>query len=170
MDNLSKQCRKCKEVLSISFFSKEKRKKDGYSIYCKSCLKTYNKQVERRRDIRDEAIRSAEGISARYIQDRLSLYKSRSNGKNYPFDLDTEYLMTLWKQQDGLCFYTKQKMNIVHLKFNFWSPSLDRLDPDKGYVKGNVAWALHGVNCFKQELTLKQFLSFVNTVEWPENV
>jgi hypothetical protein len=170
MDNLSKICFKCKATLDLSSFSKETKRKDGLSPRCKACKKIYNKQTERRRDIRDEAIRATGGISLRYVQDRVSLYKSRAKSKNYPFDLDADYLINLWKNQNGKCYYTNREMNIIHLAFNFWSPSLDRLDPDKGYVKGNVAWALHGVNCFKQELTLSQFLDFVNSVEWPKNV
>lgn len=157
-------------MLSLSSFSKDKGYKDGLAVRCKSCKKKrYNpKLAEWRRDIRDEAIRSSEGISLRYIQDRLSMYKARAKSKDYAFDLDSEYLLQIWKNQNGLCFYTKKPMNIVHLKFDFWSPSLDRLDPEKGYVKGNVAWTLHGVNCFKQQLTYIDFIKFVNSVEWPK--
>lgn len=165
MDNL-KKCKDCDE-----FIPNDKRYKR-----CSTCSLIFKKKnknsklAEWRRDIRDEAIRAKEGISLRYIQDRLSLYKSRAKTKKYPFDLDSNYLLELWKNQEGLCFYTKQKMNIIHLKYSFWSPSLDRLNPNAGYVKGNVVWALHGVNCFKQELTLNEFLNFVNTVRWPNNV
>jgi len=171
LDNI-KTCRICKKQLQLDSFYKDSRSKDGLTSLCKSCKKTRDnpKQAEWRRDIRDEAIRARDGISLRYVQNCISSYKSRAKSKSYLFDLDSQYLLELWNSQNGLCYYTKQKMNIVHLKFNFWSPSLDRLDPDKGYTKGNVAWALHGVNCFKQELTLSEFLNFVNNVEWPKNV
>jgi len=168
LDN-TKICKDCQQPVSIDLFSKDHGYKDGLSVRCKVCKKKRNnpKLAEWRRDIRDEAIRAKDGISLRYIQDRISLYKSRAKSKNYPFDIDSKYLLELWKQQDGLCFYTKVKMKIVHLKFDFYSPSLDRLDPEKGYTKGNVAWTLHGVNCFKQQLTLTEFLTFVNSVKWP---
>ena len=158
LDNL----KKCKDCGSTAV--------EGRSLRCNPCKKKVkNPQLaEWRRDIRDQAIRARDGISIRYIQDRISLYKSRAKLECYPFDLDSEYLIDLWRSQSGLCFYTKQKMNIVHLKYNFWSPSLDRKDPEKGYTKGNVVWALHGVNCFKQELTFEQFLNFVNSVVWPK--
>src|SRR5271165_4795383 len=114
-----KKCKDCTKELPIKFFSKDRGYKDGLSAICKLCKKKrYNpKLVEWRRDIRDEAIRARDGISIRYIQDRISLYKSRSKKKNYAFDLDSQFLLQLWKQQDGLCFYTKQKMRIIHLKF-----------------------------------------------------
>ena len=169
LDILSKVCKDCKKDLPINIFSKDKSYKDGFSVRCRPCKRSkYNpKLAEWRRDIRDEALRAKEGISLRYIQDRLSSYKSRAKQKSYSFDLDSEFLLELWKKQGGLCFYTKQKMNIIHLTYDFWSPSLDRLNPDKGYIKDNVAWTLHGVNCFKQQLTLEQFLTFVNSVKWP---
>lgn len=167
---VNKTCKDCHEELPHSSFSKDKSYKDGLSVRCKVCKrKRYNpKLAEWRRDIRDEAIRAEKGISIRYIQDRLSIYKSRSKKSNYHFDLDSQFLLDLWLSQEGRCFYTKEKMNIIHLKFDFWSPSLDRKDPDKGYTKDNVVWALHGVNCFKQQLNFKEFLNFVNSVSWPK--
>lgn len=170
LDN-HKICKDCSKSLSTTSFSKDKSYKDGLSVRCKPCKRSrYNpKLAEWRRNIRDEAIRAENGISIRYIQDRVSIYKSRAKKSNYLYDLDSEYLLELWKNQKGLCFYTQKKMNIVHLKFDFWSPSLDRKDPEKGYTKGNVVWALQGVNCFKQQLTFEEFLDFVNSVDWPKN-
>lgn len=163
-----KSCKDCKLELDTDFFSKDKGYKDGLSIRCKSCKKKkYNpKLAEWRRDIRDEALRTKDGISLRYIQDRVSLYKSRAKKSNYLYNLDSDYLLNLWKKQNGLCFYTKQKMHIIHLEFSFWSPSLDRLDPEKGYTRGNVVWALHGVNCFKQQLAFSEFQDFIEKVQW----
>ncbi len=173
MSNLSslKECKDCKKNLPLSSFSKDCGMKDGLCCRCKSCKKARygSKLVEWRRDIRDEAIRAKDGISKRYIQDRISNYKSRAKSKGYAFDLDTDYLLELWKKQEGKCAYTARPMRIVNLKYDFWSPSLDRLDPLKGYTKGNVAWTLHGVNCFKQELTLEEFLQFVNSIVWPKD-
>ena len=166
--SMQKTCKDCCSPLDASLFSKDKSYSDGLAVRCKVCKKKrYNPQLaEWRRNIRDEALRAKDGISLRYVQDRISLYKSRAKKANYAFDLDSQYLLNLWKKQCGLCFYSKQKMQIIHLKFSFWSPSLDRRDPDKGYTKGNVVWALHGVNCFKQQLTFSEFRDFLTKVQW----
>ena len=36
-----KICSKCKETKEYSFFSVDRRKKDGYMSHCKSCKKEY---------------------------------------------------------------------------------------------------------------------------------
>lgn len=50
-------------------------------------------------------------------------------------------------------------------KMGFFSPSLDRLDPQKGYIKGNVVWCLVSINSFKQELNLKDFVDFMAQIK-----
>lgn len=41
------------------------------------------------------------------------------------------------------------------------SPSLDRKDPAKGYVKGNVWVISYRANAIKQDATLAELLAFV---------
>jgi len=43
------------------------------------------------------------------------------------------------------------------------SPSLDRIKPNKGYVKGNVAWISNRANIIKHDTTFKEFKMFY---EW----
>jgi hypothetical protein len=162
----TKKCKKCELSFSLSCFGKDKSQKDKLSRVCKKCKSKYSKLAEWRRDIREEAIMSEYGIAPRFAQDRLSIYKARSKKLKLDFNLTSNYLMELWKSQSGLCAYTKTKMILGHGSFHFYSPSLDKLDPSKGYVVGNVVWCLHGVNCFKQTLSLEEFYRFVTTVTW----
>jgi hypothetical protein len=38
---MKKICGKCKENIELKYFDKNKRTKDGYSYYCKSCMQKY---------------------------------------------------------------------------------------------------------------------------------
>ena len=164
MDNL-KICKSCKQNLPLSNFNRRKVAKDGLQPKCKKCNKLY--KIGWHASIKEEA-RAVNGqITERFANNKIALYKTRSKSKNYTFDLTAKYLIDAWKQQEGKCFYTKQDL-IITENFTFWTATLDRLDPDKGYTQGNVVWVLHGVNCFKQELTLNEFLTFVNSVGWPK--
>jgi hypothetical protein len=162
LDNL-KQCKHCKIFLNTKKFNKRKQSKDGLQHVCKICLKSYkNKWLS---SIKEEARISQNNITLRFAKAKIALYKTRSKSKNYKFDLTADYLIELWQKQQGKCFYT-QKDLVITDKFDFWTATLDRLNPSEGYTQGNVAWTIHGVNCFKQELTLEQFLTFINSVEW----
>ena len=55
------------------------------------------------------------------------------------FDLDFEYLVQLYYQQNGKCFYSEVAMTVGPRKNANWIMSLERLDRDIGYLKGNVA-------------------------------
>ncbi len=58
----TKECSKCKKVFPIEMYHNNKRTKDGYSYYCKRCLKEYSQryrkytegEVEERKEIRDK--------------------------------------------------------------------------------------------------------------------
>ena len=166
LDNLSKLCKYCQLEQPVSNFHKNKYHKDGKSYKCKTCTSKYSKLAEWRRNIRDEASRAESGISKRYAQDRLSYYRARSKVKQIPCTIDSDYLIELWKTQSGKCAYTSTEMTFQRGKFSFFSPSLDKINPELGYIKGNVVWALHGVNCFKQRLPLKDFISFIERCSW----
>jgi len=70
---------------------------------------------------------------------KLLRSKQRSKKKGLAFDLDKEYLEQLWDECGGICSMTGIPMLIVSKEGT--SPfvvSVDRIIPEKGYVKGNV--------------------------------
>lgn len=51
--------------------------------------------------------------------------------------------------------------------FHGWdSPSLDRLNPNEGYVKKNVVWCTFSVNSFKQSLNYEEFMTQLSKIKW----
>jgi hypothetical protein len=50
-------------------------------------------------------------------------------------EIDVEHLKSLWKMQDGLCYYSSIPMNFDKSE---WRVSIERLNNKKGYVVGNV--------------------------------
>lgn len=91
--------------------------------------------------------------------------KSRAKKHNLPFDLTLEYLESIAPNKCPvfnvkLCWGESTKT----AKKN--SPSLDRIDPKKGYVKNNVCWISQLANKMKQDATtdqLKQFSNWINS-------
>lgn len=77
--------------------------------------------------------------------------KRRAKDKGVPFDVDTDYLMSIAPEY---CPIFKVKLQWAYIGDRTSTddrPSLDRIIPDRGYVKGNVAWISFKANRIKAD-------------------
>jgi len=83
---------------------------------------------------------------------------------NLNFDLDTDYLFNLYKTQNGKCYYCG--IDIIHNIgcSDYNSISVERLNPNLGYVKGNVALVAFAINSFKGMMNEIEFKNFLNEI------
>ncbi len=97
------------------------------------------------------------------IRDRIS--NARQNSKRNPerdFNIDAEYMYQMWKNQNGLCALSNQ---ILLLKKNTpYTLSIDKIYPNKGYIKGNVQWVIWAANRAKGDLTIQELLLLCNNI------
>ena len=97
-----------------------------------------------------------------------AMAKNRSKVGNLPFNLTKEYLRELWEEQDGRCTISGRKFELGRpaenetVKAN--APSLDRVEPKLGYVKGNVRFVCYQVNTSLNEYGLEAFVSLCKDV------
>tara|TARA_R110002051_G_scaffold77875_2_gene141365 strand:- start:83 stop:865 length:783 start_codon:yes stop_codon:yes gene_type:complete len=84
--------------------------------------------------------------------------RKRARDKNLPIDIDIKYLRDIWPENNkcpALNIKLKQgRKGISHDA----SPSLDRIIPSKGYVKGNVQWISKLANQIKSSATPDQVI------------
>lgn len=106
-------------------------------------------------------IKGTNHISSTYF----SRLKYRAMEKKYDFDLDIDYLDDLLVKQNFKCAlsgfeiysgYNSDKLEIT--------ASLDRIDSNKGYIKGNVQWVHKDVNNMKQDLDEDKFLQYCKSI------
>ena len=78
------------------------------------------------------------GHLMRLLRSSRNNTKTRNNnGRNHEFNITFEYLLELLKSQKGHCYYMKNQL-LSYGSFLDYQCSLERLDPNKGYIKGNV--------------------------------
>ena len=106
--------------------------------------------------------RLSEEARLKYIKNpfpqMLSNAKIRAKQKNLPFDIDIEYLKSIYPI-DHMC----PALNIPfqrgyideNKKNNDYAPSLDRIIPEKGYVKGNLVFVCNIVNKVKSDSSME---------------
>jgi hypothetical protein len=140
---LTKRCCTCREILHITKFAKASASKDGVQGACQKCM---NKAV--RKHNQKDPIKSQ-------VRQMLYAAERRALKKGLNFDINFDYVRLLvvsdcpvlgmplqWSCDRGdspLCLSG--------------SPSLDRIDPQKGYVKGNVWIISHRANMIKSNAT-----------------
>jgi hypothetical protein len=138
-----KKCTGCDEVLPLSSFSKHAKNKDGLQQECKACNKT------------------SSSIWRKENKDVFALkrIKERAKEKGLDFNLTREDI-----QHPPVCpvfGFTLERSNDGLPKKN--SPSVDRIDPNKGYTKDNIQIISQLANAMKQNATPEQLIAFA---EW----
>lgn len=88
------------------------------------------------------------------------LLKAAKRTSGLPFDIDAAYLDEIWPE-DGLCPVFGTPM-VRGGKRDDNSAELDRTDPEKGYVRGNVVWLSKRANRIKTDATLEELERVAN--------
>ena len=92
--------------------------------------------------------------------------RRRAKNKNVPFEIDLEYVRSIVNNHcpvlgialDWSCRRSETPSPIPS------SPSLDRIDPERGYVKGNVWIISHRANTIKSNATHEELKLVTNAV------
>lgn len=139
-----KRCRLCREVLPFSEFHKNKHTLFGYNTECKKCRKPKSKK------------RYHETPPEQLLWERA---KSRSAllGREFSIELSDVVIPDICPVL-GIPITLRAGPN---------SPSLDRIDNSKGYVKGNVQVISNRANTIKGDATfqeLEMVLLWMNSV------
>lgn len=90
----------------------------------------------------------------------VHMAKHRAKSSGVPFDIDKDYMMELWKHNEGKCAILKIPLDLGESdlgKVNPYAPSFDRIVPSLGYTKGNVRIICYQLNVALSEFGLEQF-------------
>ena len=155
-----KVCSMCKEHKSLSEFDKDRTSKDGVGWRCKPCRKVYmdnmcrfkrwfaRKPYQARKDGVEFTIEPEDipGVKIGEIisLDRMGRKRTSWEAIEYP-KVCPVFVIELDWGMNGL---------------NGNSPSLDRIDSTKGYIKGNVMMISHLANSMKNNATPEQLKQF----------
>ena len=139
-----KKCLRCEKNKPLKEIAKNKNRKDGYSCYCKECIK----------------IKSLEFRVNNPLQQMLSNTKSSAKKRGIEFTLTIDDIVI-----PEICPYLK-----IKLEFNAGNglspntPSIDRINTDGGYHKDNIRIISHKANSLKSDLTIDNLILFANQI------
>lgn len=144
-----KRCRKCKKDYPTSDFS-FRSERQSYRAICGKC----------RRDAQKERYNTHRTHS--WFKLKCTRARSRSQHIKVPFDLTPEYLKNIWTGKcpvTGIALLQDVPRNHPQLA------ELDRMIPELGYVKGNVAFISARMNRLKNDATLEELQALCNWIK-----
>ena len=152
-----KVCSVCKEWKLFYMFSKRKEMIDKHKSQCKECDAL-------RRATYYHSPRGKETISRyvinNWVELRIRSARHRAKKRKWPFNLTAEYIKSIAP--------TNMKCPALGIKMIAGepiasamdtAPSLDRLIPELGYVKGNVVVVSNRANRIKNDSTPEELMS-----------
>jgi len=133
----SKLCPSCGETKSASEFAVTKYNISGLYPYCKECNR------DRHRANRQKNMEKV----------MLSVVKGRAKRDGIPFDLELDDIII-----PEHCPVLGIKIERTNSAFKDSSPSVDKIVPSKGYVKGNIVIVSNRANLIKRDATIDELV------------
>lgn len=175
-------CRKCGDTQELEKFQKDKSCPSGYRHVCKACKNIAVLTNEQRRDARKKYVANWKKENPDYGSKWKAANKDRVKAnarKWYTKSYETQPARWLYTRarrrakQEGLQFdITVSDIHVpdicpalgIHLVINknrvaANSPSLDRIEPDLGYTKGNIIVVSMLANAIKTNATPEQIIA-----------
>ena len=165
-----KVCKQCNKELTDENWYKSLQK--SYSYVCKTCHTERTKQWEEANPERVKELQK-KSKKKRYSPDNSREYyhkrpeiglwsraKKRAEQKGIPFNIEVSDINI-----PDVCPLTGAKIETGRVSSKPSSPSLDKINPSKGYVKGNVWVISHLANTVKSNLTLKELQTILTNLE-----
>lgn len=171
-----KTCKHCNENKNLSEFGIQGKpegnnfriKKLTYHAYCKKCMATRAREWRKkhknyRGSGKYKQYPKEDRLLVSAIGSRLTDAKQRTKKHSQiPVQVDKHYLYTLAKKQQMCCALTNEPMTLDTGLPN--TISLDKIDPMKGYIEGNVQWLCWAVNRAKGDLSTNTFVNMCTRI------
>lgn len=177
-DGYATQCKACKRAYDRARYEKVKNDPEfhakklehgkKYRETHKEQIKAYSDEYNMRPDVVErKSTWYQEKMSKMSIEERLNFMvqraKSRATLKGVPFDIEGKDIQFV-----EYCPLLGIKLNWGKTTNeggrNIDTPSLDRIDPKKGYIKGNVKIISSLANMMKSSATLEQLQTFYQNI------
>lgn len=92
----------------------------------------------------------------------------RSKNRKCESTISKEELLEIWNNQKGICPYTKIKLVLPDYKVQnskIYTASLDRIDSNLGYNKGNVQFVSMAINYMKGTMSHKETIELIEIIK-----
>lgn len=161
------RCANCKDYKDQGLFGPDKRNRfrSLKSNHCKECSNLRSRKILKRY--------SENNNLSFYIGRLLAGVKDRSIKNGIDFNLDKSYLIELYNKQKGKCAVSGVEMTYITGKNRndiYENISVDKIFPEKGYIKENIQLCCTIINVMKYDLSIEKLVKYCkNIILWQES-
>lgn len=156
-----KKCSKCNIIKNEKDFYRPKK-----SSTCKICHLNITREYKRKKR---ENAEYRENEKIKQKQRRVRLWQNTllhdCKSRNLEFNLDINHINELYKKQNGKCYWFGVELIPSIEKKHPQQPSIDRIDNNFGYVKGNVVLSCYSANIGRNETNQETWVEFLKLIK-----
>lgn len=94
----------------------------------------------------------------------LNRIKRNAKVRNISFEIDINYIWELYNKQNAKCALTGLNIGFGKKTTDTNEASLDRIDSNQGYIKGNIQWVHKDIQKMKMDLDENRFFELCKLV------
>jgi 5-methylcytosine-specific restriction endonuclease McrA len=98
---------------------------------------------------------------------KVSAARQRAKNKGLAFDIDIDFVVDMFHEQEGRCALTGREMTYRGDKGSqemFHSFSIDRVDSSKGYTRDNIQLLCWGANSIKSNMSTELLFDLIREI------
>lgn len=151
-----KFCTKCKIEKELSEFYNNRTHKSGKTFWCKVCTNYQNNFIQKETKARWSAKAHQNRRLYRTNEYLLRMAKSRAKFFGLGFNIEAQDIL-IPKE----CPYMKVPFDF---SYKGTAPSLDRIDSNQGYIKGNIQVISWDANRLKSDMSVERLIMFARGI------
>ncbi|OMD80432.1 MULTISPECIES: hypothetical protein [Paenibacillus] len=139
MESKTKMCGRCDQLLPLSNFYDQSNTKDKKGNYCKKCKSKYQKeQTKMLKEKNLSMYLLRESCYAAFERGKITYNRPGYENVRCSYDNAMSLFKALWDDEVFRNEWRAQTdVYVKHSKYKY-RPTLDRINPELGYEKGNI--------------------------------
>lgn len=156
------------KVIDDQVHKKPSNRSTYWKVQCE-CWKIELREAHHLVGRKTNSCRSCAAVKNSFEYNYYRRIKQGVKDRDIEFDISLEYILDLYEKQNRKCAYSNLDISFAKTwnrqeYSNQMTVSLDRINSENGYIKGNVQWVHKDINLMKWKFSEERFLELCRLI------